>query len=55
LRGGRQYQSVTAAAPAGASGKKGPHRHLKTVAAAHAHLLADFCNKICQLLTRGGD
>jgi len=30
LRGGRWYQSVTAAAPPGASGNNEPHRHRRS-------------------------
>jgi len=43
LRGGRWYQSVTAAAPPGASGKNEPH-HI--AAAATTNLFPDFYNKI---------
>jgi hypothetical protein len=45
LRGGRQYQSVTAAAPTGASGNKG---HTNVRKCPFADLTADSCNKICQ-------
>jgi len=49
LCGGRRYQSVTAAAPTGASGNNGPPREQSS--SRHTDLLADFCNKICQKRT----
>ena len=49
LRGGRQYQSVTADAPAGASGKNG---RTDIRCGAQAILLPDFYNKICHVRTR---
>jgi hypothetical protein len=41
LHGERQYQSVTAAAPAGASGIRGPHPRLQSP---FAYLATDFRN-----------
>jgi hypothetical protein len=40
-RGGRQYQSVTAAAPTGANGNTGPHQRSTTLV---ADLVDDFYN-----------
>jgi hypothetical protein len=45
LRGGRRYQSVAAAAPTGASGKK---RAAPAFAARPRQFFTDFCNEICQ-------
>ena len=48
LCGGRWYQSVTAAAPAGASGNKGLRRRfMKPFADRHGN----FCNEIGQIQT----
>jgi hypothetical protein len=44
LCGGRRYQSVAAAAPTGASGNTSTFE--QSSPPPHAHLLADFCNKI---------
>jgi hypothetical protein len=44
-----KIESVNAAAPAGASGKNGPHRHRRN---GPHQSFPDFCNKICTQQTR---